>query len=338
MQLWKRVRLAWHVLFRGEPVLRGEHEIPAITLEEVEEVRRFFRRPKFFIFGHARSGTTLLARLIRLHPDVHCNWQAHFFTRPPFLKSLVDAPEIQEWLTRRSNRWNQGRNLSPLILRAAADMILEREAERLGKRIVGDKSPSSLIHGQAVRDLHAVYPDGFLIYIVRDGRDVAISERFRNFVEDSKYLTPEDRRILDALRQDPQPFARGERSIFTEAFLQRLAKSWMENVRETTTEGKRLFGERFLTLRYEDLLATPFQEISRLWRALGVEGQPQLEQAVQQEMASNPDEEWQSQRNAEIASFLSKGQSGNWRRLFTERDRTIFESIAGEALHRWGYL
>jgi LPS sulfotransferase NodH len=337
MQLWKRVRLAWQVLFHGEPVSRGEHEIPPITPEEVEEVRRFFRRPKFFIFGHARSGTTLLARLIRLHPEVHCNWQAHFFTRPPFLKSLVDAPEIQEWLTRRSNRWNQGRNLSPLVLRAAADMILEREAERLGKRIVGDKSPSSLIHGQAVRDLYAVYPDAFLIYIVRDGRDVAISERFRNFVEDSKYLTPEDRQILDALRQDPQPFARGERSIFTEAFLQRLAKSWMENVRETTAEGERLFGERFLTLRYEDLLAAPFQEISRLWRALGVEVQPELEQAVQQEMASNPDEEWQSQRKAEIASFLPKGQSGNWRRLFTERDRAVFESIAGEMLHQWGY-
>ncbi len=337
MQLRKRVKLAWQVLLHGEPVSRGEHTIPPISLEEVEEVRRFFQRPKFFIFGHARSGTTLLARLIRLHPEVHCNWQAHFFTRPPFLKSLVDTPEIQEWFTRRSNRWNQGRNLSPIVLRAVADVILEREAERVGKRIVGDKSPSSLIHGQAVRDLYAVYPDAFLIYIVRDGRDVAISERFRNFVEDSKYLTAEDRQIMEALQRDPQPFARGERSIFTEAFLQRLAKSWAENVSETTREANHLFGERFLTLRYEDLLVSPFQEMSRLWRSLGVEAQPELEQVVQQEMASNPDEEWQSQRKAELASFLPKGQSGNWRRLFTERDRAVFEAIAGEMLRQWGY-
>ena len=63
---------------------------------------------------------------------------------------------------------------------------MEREAARDGKRIVGDKSPLSTIHGQAVRELATIYPDARLIYLVRDGRDVLISERFRNFVEESK--------------------------------------------------------------------------------------------------------------------------------------------------------
>lgn len=333
----RRFRAAMRVLIQGEAAPQPSREVPPITPEEVEQIRRFFRRPKFFIFGHARSGTTLLARLIRLHPEIHCNWQAHFFTRPPFLKSLVDSPEIQEWLTRRSNRWNQGRDLSPLILRAVADVIMEREAEQVGKRIVGDKSPSSLIHGQAVRDLHAVYPDASLIYIVRDGRDVAISERFRNFVEDSQYLSAEDHQILEALKGNPQPFARGERSIFTEAALRRLASSWVENLRETETEGGRLFGERFFTLRYEDLLADPFQEMTRLWEFLGVKVSPELAGLIAQEMASNPDEEWQARRKGEIASFLPKGQAGNWQRLFTERDRALFGEIAGEMLKRWGY-
>ncbi|MFO3796064.1 MAG: sulfotransferase family protein [Anaerolineales bacterium] len=333
----RRFRAALRVLIRGETVPQPSREIPPITPEEVEQIRHFFRRPKFFIFGHARSGTTLLARLIRLHPEVHCNWQAHFFTRPPFLKSLVDSPAIQEWLTRRSNRWNQGGDLSPLVLRAVADVIMEREAEELGKRIVGDKSPSSLIHGQAVRNLYAVYPDASLIYIVRDGRDVAISERFRNFVEDSQYLTSEDHQILEALKRDSQPFVRGERSIFTEAALRRLANSWVENLNETETEGRRLFGERFFTLRYEDLLVNPFEEMTRLWQFLGVEVTPDLAGLIAQEMASNPDEEWQARRKGEIASFLPKGQAGNWQRLFTERDRALFREIAGEMLKRWGY-
>lgn len=333
----RRFRAALRVLIHGEATPQSSREIPPITLEEVEQIRRFFRRPKFFIFGHARSGTTLLARLIRLHPEIHCNWQAHFFTRPPFLKSLVDSPAIQEWLTRRSNRWNQGRDLSPLVLRAAADVILEREAEQVGKRIVGDKSPSSLTHGQAVRDLYAVYPDASLIYIVRDGRDMAISERFRNFVEDSQYLTSEDQQILEALKRDPQPFVRGERSIFTEAALRRLAHSWVENLHETETEGRRLFGERFFTLRYEDLLANPFEEMTRLWQFLGVEVPPDLAELIAQEMASNPDEEWQAQRKGEIASFLPKGQAGNWQRLFTAQDHAVFEAIAGAMLQKWGY-
>jgi hypothetical protein len=54
-------------------------------------------------------------------------------------------------------------------------------------------------------------------------------------------------------------------------------------------------------------------------------------------MASNPDEEWQSRRNEDIASFLPKGQTGNWKRLFNERDRAVFKGVAGEMLIRWNY-
>ncbi|NTU75714.1 MAG: sulfotransferase, partial [Anaerolineaceae bacterium] len=193
MNFFDRIKTAARILLKGDSKKSRRNPIPAITPEEVAEIRRFFPREKFFILGHARSGTTLLTRLTRLHPEVHCNYQAHFFTRKPLLRSLVDTPEAEEWLTRKSNRWNQGRDLSPLVLRAAADFILERDAVRERKTIVGDKSPSSAIHGQSVRDMHAIYPDAKLVYIVRDGRDVLISERFRNFVEESRFLGAEDR-------------------------------------------------------------------------------------------------------------------------------------------------
>jgi hypothetical protein len=204
-----RFKSAARILLRGDTKKKKRNPIPAISAEEVTEIKQFFPREKFFIFGHARSGTTLLMRLARLHPEVHCNYQAHFFTRRPLLKSLVDSAEIEEWLTRRSNRWNRGGDLSPLVLRAAADFIMEREAARVGKRIVGDKSPSSTIHGQAVREAHALYPDAKLVYIVRDGRDVLISERFRNFVEESKFLSTEDKQIITDLRRDQSPFTDG---------------------------------------------------------------------------------------------------------------------------------
>lgn len=206
-----RFKSATRILLKGDSKKKKRNPIPAITAEEVAEIRQFFPREKFFIFGHARSGTTLLMRLVRLHPEVHCNYQAHFFTRQPLLKSLVNTPEAEEWLTRKSNRWNQGRDLSPLVLRAAADFIMERDAAREGKRIVGDKSPSSTIHGQAVRDMHAVYPDAKLVYIVRDGRDVLISERFRNLVEESKFLKAEDKHIIGELRSDQSQFTNGTR-------------------------------------------------------------------------------------------------------------------------------
>jgi hypothetical protein len=335
-----RIRSAARLLLKGEPKERKRNPIPGITAEEVAEVRQFFPREKFFIFGHARSGTTLLMRLIRLHPEVHCNYQAHFFTRQPLLKSLVDTPEVEEWLTRRSNRWNRGRDLSPLILRAAADFIMERDAVQAGiasASIVGDKSPSSTIHGQAVRDLHAIYPDAKLIYIVRDGRDVLLSERFRNLVEESKFLKAEDKRIIEELRRDQNQFTNGARSIFTESVIRRVAKGWVMNLRETEEEGRRLFDQSYYSLRYEDLLARPFVEMQRLWAFLGVQADPGLEKNIFEEISSNPDEEWQAKRNEEIASFLPKGQAGNWQRLFTGRDKAVFKEVAGEMLIKWNY-
>jgi hypothetical protein len=338
MSFFSRIKPAAKILLRGEPKRVKRNPIPTITAEEVAEARSFFPREKFFIFGHARSGTTLLTRLARLHPEVHCNYQAHFFTRKPLLKSLVDTPEAEEWLTRKSNRWNQGRDLSPLVLRAAADFIMERDAAREGKIIVGDKSPSSTIHGQAVRDMHAVYPDAKLINIVRDGRDVLISERFRNFVEESKFLTVEDRRIIAALKVDSDPFADGSRSIFTETFIRRVAKGWVTNLTETENEGHRLFGDHYFDLRYEDLLTQPFEEMGKFWKFLGVnEVNPSLDKILRDEMSSNPDEEWQSKRNEGIASFLPKGQAGNWKRLFTEKDKSVFKEVAGDMLVKWKY-
>ena len=338
MEILDRLKKSARILIMGDPKKKKRNPIPAITPEEVAEIKQFFPREKFFIFGHARSGTTLLMRLARLHPEVHCNYQAHFFTRQPLLKSLVNTPEAEEWLTRKSNRWNQGRDLSPLVLRATADFIMERDAVRQGKVIVGDKSPSSTIHGQAVRDMHSIYPDAKLVYILRDGRDVLISERFRNFVEESRFLSAEDKHIIEDLRRDQTQFTNGARSIFTETFIRRVAKSWVQNLQETEDEARRLFGENYFGMRYEDLLSTPFDEMTKLWKFLGVKQiDASLGEEIKTEMASNPDEEWQAKRNEGIASFLPKGQAGNWQVLFTARDKSLFKKVAGEMLIKWGY-
>lgn len=338
MELLDRIKSAARVLLKGQPQKRARGVLPSITAEDIAEIKQFFPRDKFFIFGHARSGTTLLMRLVRLHPEVHCNYQAHFFTRRPLLRSLVNTPEAEEWLTRKSNRWNHGGDLSAVMLRAAADFVMEREAAAEHKRIVGDKSPLSMIHGQAVREMASIYPDARLIYIIRDGRDVLVSERFRNFVEESKFLSNEDRRIVEELRRDPEAFSTGKRSLFSPAFIRRMAAGWVTDVSEVEAEGRRLFPGSFLTLRYEDLLREPFEEMCKVWRFLGVKRVAAgLERDVQGEMGSNPDEEWQSRRNEHIASFLPKGQAGNWRSLFTVADKALFKQVAGETLVRWGY-
>lgn len=313
-------------------------QIPAITPDEVAEARTFFPCDKFFIFGHARSGTTMLARTIRLHPDVHCNYQAHFFTRAPLLESLVASDGIEAWLKRRSNRWNHGQDLSPVVLRAVADYILEREARPLGKRIVGDKSPNSLNDGEAVRLMHKVFPDGYLIYIVRDGRDTVLSHRIQAFIDFPDQLSGEDLQIRDQFAQNPEPFLHGNRSIFTEKAIQRAAEGWVRNVTETHSLGKELFSEHYFALRYEDLLQRPWQEMCKIWQFLGASPTPPgVEQTLLAEMDQNPDANWQIEKAQQIALPLQKGRQGSWREIFTARDTQVFQRIAGQTLKDWGY-
>ena len=313
-------------------------DIPSINQEEVAEARAFFPLDKYFIFGHARSGTTLLARLIRLHPQVHCNWQAHFFTRPPLLQSLVERDEVGAWLARRSNRWNRGRDLSPVVLRATADFILEREARREGKIIVGDKSPNSLLDGAAVRMAYAVYPDAHLIFIVRDGRDTILSHRLQSFIDATQHLSRDDLRIRADFSAHPELFQNGKRSLFSKKGLRRAAEGWVRNLVETDSTGQELFGERYLSLRFEELVVDPWKQLQRLWRFLGAPlPVPGLEEVVSQEMGQNPDADWQQQKAGGLIQTVRKGQHGTWRELFTQQDKQVFLEVAGATLADWGY-
>jgi len=339
---YNRLKLAARLLLTGNLPPSTRREVPAITPEEVAEAKAFFPLEKFFIFGHARSGTTLLTRLARLHPQVHCNYQAHFFTRQPLLEALVADEEVGSWLSRRSNRWNQGGDLSALVLRAAADFILERDARKAGKGdpgcIVGDKSPNSLMDGDAVRQLVKIYPDARLVFIVRDGRDAALSHRFQAFIDRPQHLSAEDLRIREAFMSDPAPFQSGRRSIFTGKSLRQAAQGWVHNVVETDRAARNLLGERYLSLRYEDLLASPWEGMSRLWDFLGADvSAPGLREALEAELRQNPDADWQQEKASEIASAMTKGQRGTWRELFTELDRRIFHEIAGKTLADWQY-
>lgn len=334
----KRLRLAGEVFIHGGIPAETRQQFPSISQDEVEEARQFFPLDKFFIFGHARSGTTLLTRLVRIHPDVHCNYQGHFFTRQPTVEGLVNSPEIEAWLTRRSNRWNRGKDLSPVVLRAVVDFILERDARPRGAKVVGDKSPNSLLNGEAVKLLHKVYPDGKLIFIVRDGRDAAISHRFQTFIDAEQHLTPEDFAIRSDFERDPAPYFQGGRSIFTEKGIRNAATGWVDNLQETDLYGKQLFRDRYHSLRYEDMLTNPWKEMSRIWAFLGVSlDEPVLKFSLNDELSRNPDKDWQVEKAGNLISPLQKGKSGSWQDLFTERDKSIFKKIAGEALISWGY-
>ena len=246
--------------------------------------------------------------------------------------------EVGKWFTRSSNRWNRQCDLSPVVLRAVSDFILERDARREGKNIVGDKSPNSLLNGEAVRKLFKIYPDARLIFLVRDGRDAVLSHRIQFFIDNPHKLNQEDKQILQSFIQNSEPYLSGQRSLFTRKGIIQAANGWVDNVIETDEVGRQLFGVRFLTLRFEDLLAHPWDEMVRLWSFLDVDADiPGLFETVTNELTRNPDADWQQEKANLIAKSLIKGKHGSWREMFTQRDLQTFNQIAGDTLDRWDY-
>src|SRR5829696_2493342 len=242
----------------------------------------------FFIAGEMRSGTSWLRQTLSAHPEIVCGHEGSFFGRDynreeipvyvepvsSFTRALAASKEFKAWHGLPWNRWSDGyeedlRNLA----RLSVDYFLSQEVARTGKRIVGDKSPQ---HTGCLDEIHEIYPDARIIHIVRDGRDVAVSamHHWWRLAKDQAggvfELTPEELDIRDAYLKDREGFLVGGRSIFTEERLGQLARRWSYRVGKAHRDGTALYRERYLEIRYEDLLRdTPntLRQILELLRA-----------------------------------------------------------------------
>jgi hypothetical protein len=324
-------------LYRGRIRLGEGTDLPRLAPEDLEDVRRRFPLPKFFILGHARSGTSFLGRLIRLHRRVHCEWQTQFFSARGPIPHFT-SPSFQHWLRHPSNKWVAGWDPTPALLRVSLDTILEREARRVGKDIVGDKSPNE--NGEvAVRWLSAVYPDARLIYIVRDGRDTILSKRVQAFLDQPDSLGRGDRRVRTAFLKDPAAFTGSSRSMFTTGWLENAARVWSGSVAGSVAAGRGLYGDRFEVVRYEDLLDDPLAPMRRLWGFLGADPQdPGLEAAIHAQVRENPEADWHQASGSAFVRDLPRGVHGGWRTVFTPDDAASFERVAHDTLEAFGYL
>jgi hypothetical protein len=308
----------------------------------------------FFIAGEMRSGTSWLRRTVSAHPEISCGHEGSFFglnydheeipvysgSVSSLTRALAVSEEFRVWHELPWNRWPDTteedlRNLS----RISVDYFLSKEVARTGKKIVGDKSPQ---HTECLDEIHEIYPDARIIHVVRDGRDVAVSAMHhwwrlaKDRTEGVFELTPEELEIRDAYLEDREGFLVSGRSIFTEERLAQLARRWSYRVGKAREDGTTLYGKRYVEIRYEDLLTDPATNLQRVFDLLGArQGDAILEHCIRAssfDRASNrkPGEE-------DAGSFFRKGIAGDWRNVFTERDRALYKEFAGDRLIEAGY-
>lgn len=308
----------------------------------------------FFIAGEMRSGTSWLRRTLSTHPEIACGHEGSFFGRDydheeipvytgsvsSFTRALAVSEELKVWHELPWNRWTYRydedlRNLTRLSI----DYYLAKEVARTGKRIVGDKSPQ---HTACLDEMHEIYPDARIIHIVRDGRDVAVSamHHWWRLAKDRPggmfELTPEELEIRDAYLQDRQGFLASGRSMFTEERLGQLARRWSYRVGKAHRDGTALYGERYLEIRYEDLLRDTPDTLRRVLELLHARrGDRIIERCIRASKFERVSNRRQGEEDPD--SFFRKGVAGDWRDVFTERDREIYEKLAGDRLIEMGY-
>lgn len=305
--------------------------------------------PVFFIVGRAKSGTSWLRSIMDSHPEVLCVNEGRFFGRDyrghgaiprSLYGALADSEYLETWV--KKSPWSRGEDTEEHVRNLTRHVIHYFMAEKLaktGKKFAGDKTP--LLGTEVIAEIATIQPGAKVIHIVRDGRDVAISSMhhiWNNAIDRGGHndLKPEILAKRDAYRQDPEGFlARGE-SIFVEGQLAATARNWANLVGEASRDGRALLGDNYVEVRYEDLLEQPVDGTRRLLRFLGADDA----QATAQRCVELTSFERVSKRKPgqeDSSSFFRKGVAGDWKTVFSEKDKRDFKAVAGDLLIDLGY-
>jgi hypothetical protein len=326
------------------------------------------RPPIFFVVGMDKSGTGWLMKMLDAHPEVLCKGEGRFFggdsdtapdpaeaspepgpepnrTARSLYGAIVGSEPMRYWVERRSFWTRKGdpeEHLNRLVGFAVEHFLYER-LSRSGKRMVGDKTPMPGPH--VLEEINAAIPDAKVIHIVRDGRDQAVSwmHQLWKGAQDQggdRHITPEEMAKRDDFyRTRRVPLEVDGGGIFTEERLREAARRWSERVSKAIEDGPSLLGDRYTEVRYEDLLERPEEEARRLFEFLGAGG----DEEVLRRCVEATDFEALSGRkrgNEEYEMGFQKrrkGIAGDWKNVFTERDKAIYKETAGDLLIKLRY-
>lgn len=272
--------------------------------------------PPFFVVAAARSGTTLLRVMLDRHPLLAVPGEGHFIphlwaTRQRYgrdgsvehpevlLADLARHPGFRFWdLPIDAVRDEIDRLPAPTFAEVmeAAYVAYARAA---GKPRWADKTPDYIDH---LPLLAGLFPEARFVHMIRDGRDVALS-------------------TIDLKR-----FHRHAATC---------AHFWGRQVGGAMREGERRLGpERYLELRYEDLLDEPEAELRRLCDFVDLPFHDSLLEHDERDLEKLP-ERFRS-IHSRLALPPTKGLR-DWRSQMAASEVAEFEAVAGRELSAAGY-
>ncbi len=276
------------------------------------------RNPYVFIVGCPRSGTTLLQRMLDHHPLLAVANDTHFIPRA--IRGVAegfDLPLTTNLIERvRSYHRFFRLGLSEMAVCEAAEnshtygefvsALYTEYAKLHGKMLAGEKTPDYVRY---LPLLHCLFPGVKTVHLIRDGRDVALS-------------------TLQWAREDKGP---GKFQLWREEPVAVCALWWQWQVKSGRSSGVNLGAERYLEVRYEDLIEDPEQTLRAITAFLGLPFAPEMLTYYKGKMRLG------HSRSAKKAWLPPTPGLRNWRTQMSERDLELFEAIAGDLLSALGY-
>lgn len=264
-----------------------------------------------FIVGIPRSGTTLLASILNRHPEIAATPETHYFR---LLEQLKNGwSEIAEnwpnaaidFINNLHHAYMLGVDAKDIILDfpkpVSPDILFTKicdiYANRNGKSRWIEKTPDHIHNLEKIR---SYYPDGKIVHILRDGRDVALS-------------------------LCKVPWA-------SDGFFQNLHR-WSLGLEESADFFSN--DKNSMQVRYEDLLENPDALVSEICSFLGLDyHSSMLTPDGTEHKLIEQGRYWKENINKPIA----KDNREKWKSSLSISMKNATDSLFGNQLARWGYI
>ena len=266
----------------------------------------------FFIVGHPRSGTTLLRFILSSHPRIYIPEETGFIPFLPYSRQAnITFKEFLKILDRVGTLnylWKDvlgspqefydalpQKNLAHILDGLYRIQITPYNAVRWG-----DKTP---LYVQYIKSIDAIFPQAQFIHLIRDGRDTLLSARKK---------WPDHRYYRNGYY---------------------LIKNWTRNVSAGRTAAHWLGPERYLEIRYEDLVTSPRSTTQEICAFLG---EPFFETMLDHTQLANkvgpgPD------NHREILRPISKNSLYRWKTELSLYERKMTLRAAGDLFRSLDY-
>ncbi len=285
-----------------------------ITHTDLEETRERI----FFIVGTSRSGSTLLQSMLNSHSELVVPPETHFFhsylelenrfqnsaSKTQFRNKLIDL-----WYDQKTRIRDLGFDKAEvkdvadqLELETPLDLFttqLTLYRKKRDKSIVGEKTPRHILK---VKEIMKAYPKAKIISLFRDPRAASYSEIKADFGSPAVTVT---------------------------------TRRWRKYVKMHEQLQQELSKDRYMMLRYTDLIADVEAELQRVCDFLGVEFQESMLEYYKRDEKGFAEGE-KSWKKGTLKP-IQKNKNEEWKLALKDWQIVLVEETAGKYLKSLGY-